>query len=95
MLTYDEMVRWTNDYKVINNRIDIINQLLVPSFQHSGKTPCSISYKCGTYSVAYDGCEIASFGVYDVDGSSAALAMLDAWSDCVWHLGRTGFITQH
>lgn len=90
MLTFAEMQRFTDDFELVYNRIDIINQLLGVGFQH----PCRLVYHKGRYSCMFMDYFVCDFGVYDVPGCSAALAKLDTWHDLVWQLSRSGFITQ-
>lgn len=92
MLTYDDMVIWTKDYDLLNNRKKIINQLLGSRYPESNDGFCRVFYKRGRYTVECGGSPLCDFGVYDVPGLSDALRTLDAWSDCVWHLSRSGRI---
>lgn len=84
MLEWEQMCRFTKVYDLISNRIGIINEVLGRPLHHSHDNPMRLDYTQGRYSVTFDGSRIADFGVYDLDGASSALAVLDAWQDCLW-----------
>lgn len=90
MITYADMVRWTQTLDMLANRIGIINQLLGCKYCHGSDSICKLVYSKGEYLVTFDGATIAAFGIYDNAGLSDASVTLNAWSDAIWHVGRIG-----
>ena len=91
-LTYDDMVIWSRDFDLMNNRKRIINQILGEQYPDSIHSRLRVFYKHGEYHVEFGDTELGTFGMYDVAGLRDALCMLDVWSDCVWHLRRAGLL---
>lgn len=92
MLDYNVMCKWSQDFKVIENRVSIVNQIHGCRYDFDVSNPCALAYSHGRYSVTYDGLEVCGFGVYDADGIASALLSLTAWTDCLWRVRRAGFL---
>ena len=92
MLKYNDMVIWSKDFDILNNRKRIVNQLLGERYPDSDHCVLRVFYNRGLYHVSFHDDEIATFGVYDVEGLRDSLRKLDAWSDCVWMLSKSGYI---
>lgn len=92
MVTYAEMVAWTQDFDALANVVGVLNDMLGCKYQHADGNPLALSYCSGCYLVTCDGNELARFGVYDSGGVADALRRLREWSSCVWAMRRSGRI---
>lgn len=82
------MLIWSKDFDLLTNRVEICNQLVFDKF-------LQVSYNRGVYVVSCSGAPVAQFGVYDVPGLARSLEMVDAWSNCLWHMSRSGRLSNN
>lgn len=79
---YYRMVRWVKCFKLIENRVSIINELA--GSRSVRDAVATLSYARGSYDVTYRGDSVASFRVYDLAGIDAAFTVVDTLADGLW-----------
>lgn len=82
-MKYDDMYAWTRTFDLLANRVSIINQIL-------GANVVWVSYKRGLYVCTVCGAKLCDFRIYDLPSIDAAFASVDALSDGLWLLNRSG-----
>lgn len=80
--SYYEMVRWVKLFKLVENRIDIVNQL--SGCRTRRENVASLSYSRGRYVVNYCRCELAAFRVYDLPSLQVAFDACDSLAESLW-----------
>lgn len=85
-MKYEQLYAWTKLVGVINNRVSLINWLLVAG---DGSRPCVVCYRRGRYRVLLGGSEYLSYRVYDVGSAESAVDRLTALYDGLWLARRS------
>lgn len=88
MLGFEDLAVWSRVFRLLDNRVACINQILGCRYACSPSNPCRLLYDSGKYRVTFEGCLVCSFGVYDLPTIDAAFAVVDALADAVWHSRR-------
>lgn len=94
MLTYKEIAVWTETFTLLANRVGCFNQILGCKYDHAPDNPLVLCYGSGLYHVMYGGCDVVTFGLYDLDELATAFTLVDAWQDCAWNLARDGRLSE-
>lgn len=92
MVNYSDMLGYTRSFDLLQNRIEVINQLLGYGLRGSLENPCRLRYRCGTYSVEIYGEILNQFKPFDFPTCDLAVKRLDAVSSSIWQLGRNGML---
>lgn len=92
MIGYSDMLGYTKAFDLLQNRIEVINQLLGYGRRGCLENPCRLRYRRGTYSVEIYGEVLNQFQPFDFPTCELALKRLDAVSSSVWQLGRNGML---
>lgn len=92
-MDYGEVKEWVRTQDVIENRVSIINQVLGARYDGCLDNPLVVRYRRGTYELSVCGAEYASWQVYDMESTSAALDCVQALKRGLWLLKRSGRLT--
>lgn len=94
-MSYSDVSYWVKLYDLVANRVKVINQMLGARIDGCLENPCRLCYERGSYSCMICGECFASFPIYDIDATSAALSRLSNLNDGLWLLRRSGrFFTE-
>lgn len=92
MVTIEEISQFGKKLDVVTNRCKVINQMLGFTKDGSSENPMRLVMDHGEYHVVLRGCEVVTFGVYDLDGIERAIAHLDGMGDGIWCSLREGLL---
>lgn len=84
MNVYD-MDHWCRCLDLMQNRVDVINQMLGYGVPGLVSNPCRLRYEHGTYRVYVSDCVLCEFGLYEQGEIDAALRTVDGANDMVWY----------
>lgn len=90
---FEDMERWSRVFRVVENRIGIVNQLLGCRYDGARENPMRLEYGRGVYSVRFRGDVLCTFGAWDLSGVELARALVDHWSDCLWQVREMGCLS--
>lgn len=85
-MSADNIARFGYDLRVLDNRIDIVNQMLGFGIAGSIGNPMMMKLSRGTYTILCGNCEFVSFRIYDCAGAECAIERMEGLNDGIWYL---------
>lgn len=85
-MSVENIARFGYDLRVLDNRIDIVNQMLGYGVGGSIGNPLVLRLSKGMYTIMVGDCEFLSFRIYDCDGAERAIERMEGLNDGIWYL---------
>lgn len=90
-MDYERMCVWHRLWKLVANRVRVINQMLGFGCDGRAENPLRLCVSGMHYTLRLCGEDYATFAAYDIDTTEDAINRLEALNDGIWLLRRDGF----
>lgn len=88
----EDMRHWCRQHDLMQNRVSVMNQMHNCRYARNCANPCQLRHRGGTYDVEVYGEVVTTYGLYDVDGTAAALATMDMLTRLLWNGTAGGWL---
>lgn len=88
----EDMRYWSRLHDVIANKVSIINQMHNCRYARNYANPAQHRHRGGTYEVEIYGEVVASYALYDVEGTEKALERMQMLTDLYWNGTAHGWL---